>query len=98
MGEIAYQNKDITSKIFAESLKEKNFAVYGIDIPKITNIYPTNLPQIKANELRIDNLFQLEDGSFALIDYESTYRKIAKIKYSDYVNRIYQKYHKSFPI
>lgn len=34
---IAYQNKDIASKYLGESLKNKTFAVYGIDVPKIEN-------------------------------------------------------------
>lgn len=39
--EIAYQNKDIASKIKA--------------------VLPTNIPAIKVNELRLDNLLELED-------------------------------------
>lgn len=84
---IAYQNKDIASKIFGENLKEKSFAVYGIRLPKIVDVLPTNLPLIEANELRIDNLFLLEDGSLALVDYESDYADENKIKYLNYVVR-----------
>ncbi|MDE7039267.1 MAG: hypothetical protein K2O98_15340 [Lachnospiraceae bacterium] len=40
-------------------------------MPKIKQILPTNLPQIQVNEMRIDNLFLLEDDSIAIIDYES---------------------------
>ncbi len=49
----------------------KSLAVYGVNLPKIKAVMPTNLPAIEANELRIDNLFRLEDDSLALIDYES---------------------------
>ena len=69
--EITYHNKDVLSKILAENFKEKSLKVYGIDVPKIKQILPTNLPQIQVNEMRIDNLFLLEDGSIAIIDYES---------------------------
>ena len=51
--EIAWQNKDITNKLFAEKLKEKSLRVYGLDIPKIIQVLPTNLPDIWANELKI---------------------------------------------
>lgn len=84
---VAYQNKDITSKILGESLKNKSFAAYGLNIPRIVDVLPTNLPVIEANELRIDNLFLLEDGSLALVDYESTYADIDKIKYLSYIIR-----------
>lgn len=91
---ISYQNKDITSKYLTERMKNKSLAVYGINIPRIVNVLPTNLPVIKANELRIDNLFELEDGTFALLDYESDYRQENKIKYLDYIVRILRRYEK----
>lgn len=87
MTDIAYQNKDITSKIMGENLKDKSFAVYGIDVPKVRQVLPTNLPAIEANELRLDNLFLLEDGSLALVDYESDYDSGDKVKYLDYISR-----------
>ena len=59
--EIAYQNKDITSKLLAEYFKGKTFKVYGLDLPEIKQVLPTNIPTVKANELRLDNLFELED-------------------------------------
>jgi hypothetical protein len=85
---IAYQNKDITSKILGAKFKNKSFSVYGLDIPPITEVLPTNLPAIEANELRLDNLFLLADGSLALVDYESTYTEYDKIKYLSYIIRI----------
>ena len=32
---IAYQNKDIASKVLAENFKGKTFRVYGLDLPDI---------------------------------------------------------------
>ena len=79
--EIAYQNKDITSKFLAEHLKGKSFRVYGLDLPEIKEVRPTNIPVVQANELRMDNLFELEDGTVAIVDYESDYEEEDKIKY-----------------
>lgn len=84
---ITYHNKDVISKIFGENLKEKSLDVYGLDIPKIKAVLPTNLPVVEANEMRLDNIFQLEDDSIALIDYESKYEYADKIKYLNYVVR-----------
>lgn len=97
MREVAYQNKDITSKLFAESLKEKSFAVYGVDTPRVKEIWPTNLPRIAANELRMDNLFLLEDNTLAIFDYESQYTEKSKVKYINYIMRVYEKYRKQYP-
>ena len=71
---VAYQNKDIVSKIFGEAMKEKSLKAYGLNVPKVVDVLPTNLPALELHELRIDNIFVLEDGSYAIIDYESKYR------------------------
>ena len=88
---ITYQNKDVVSKIFGEQMKEKSLSVYGLKIPKIKEVLPTNLPAVEANELRLDNLFRLEDGSIALVDYESVYKYKDKIKYLNYIVRTLKK-------
>ena len=38
--DIAYQNKDITSKMLAENFKGKSFRVYGLDLPEVRNVLP----------------------------------------------------------
>ena len=86
--EIAYQSKDVISKIFGESLKGKSLSVYGISNPLITDVEPTNLPAIEANELRLDNLFLMEDGAYAIVDYESRYSEENKAKYLGYIARV----------
>ena len=51
---------------------------------------------IQADELRLDNLFLLEDGSLAIIDYESDYKAKNKLKYLNYVVRIAEKYYDEY--
>ena len=53
MSEIAYQNKDVTAKVMAETLKGKSLAAFGLPHFKIMDILPTNLPAIESNELRL---------------------------------------------
>lgn len=91
---IVYQNKDILFKILGQTYKEKSFAAYGIDLPPIRALLPTDLPKIAANEKSIDNLFLLEDGTYAIVDYESVYKKANKIKYLNYIARVMEKYFK----
>jgi len=90
---IVYQNKDILFKILGQTYKEKSFAAYGIDLPPIRELLPTDLPKIAANEKSIDNLFLLEDGTYAIVDYESVYKKANKIKYLNYIARVMEKYY-----
>lgn len=92
--DIAYQNKDITSKMFAEQLKGKSLQVYGVDTGRIRAVLPTNIPAVKANELRLDNLLELEDGTVALVDYESEYKRESKGKYLNYLSGIVNRYEK----
>ena len=92
MGDIAYQNKDIASKLTGETLVGKNLAVFGLPHLSIAGILPTNLPAIESNELRIDNLFQLEEGSLAIMDYESRFDRENFIKYLNYIARVLKRY------
>ena len=86
--EIAYQNKDIMSKVLAEEFKGKSFEVYGVDLPKIVDSRPTEMAAVEANELRMDRLFLLEDGSYMIVDYESDYDEEKKSKYLGYIARL----------
>lgn len=98
--EIAYQNKDIFSKFMGERMRNKSFKAYGLDLPEIVRVEPTNLPTIKATELRIDNLFELADGTLAVVDYESDYDEKDKLKYTNYLTGVLTKYyeqHSEFP-
>ena len=92
MGDIAYQNKDVTAKVMAEALKGKSLAPFGIHQLKIVDILPTNLPVIESNELRLDNLFLLSDGSIGIMDYESAYNQENFVKYINYMARVIKRY------
>ncbi len=85
---IAYQNKDIMSKVLAEEFKGKSFDVYGVNLPRIIDSRPTELAVVEANELRMDRLFLLEDNSYLLVDYESDYSEAIKFKYMGYIARL----------
>lgn len=91
---ITAQNKDVVSKLFGETMRNRSLSIYGIDVPQIVDVRPTNLPAIETNEKRMDNLFLLEDGSYALLDYESDYRVDNKVKYAGYVLRLLRRLQK----
>ncbi|MCL2321704.1 MAG: hypothetical protein FWC47_06300 [Oscillospiraceae bacterium] len=90
--EISYQAKDILMKRLNELYKSTSLKVYGLDLPAIKNVLPTNLPDIKINERRADNIFELVDDSILLTEYESDPRYIDLIKYADYAFKIAERY------
>lgn len=90
---IVYQNKNIEFKMISETFKEKSFTAYGLNLPKIKAVLPTNLPVVFANEMRIDNVFLLEDDSIAIVDYESTDKVSNRIKHINYIGRFLQRYY-----
>lgn len=100
--EIAYQNKDISAKSFAERLKGKTLGIYGLGDVTVEDVLPTNLPAVEANELRLDNLFKLTSGEYAIVDYESRYSEENKVKYIGYIarvsKRLYNEYGEFKPI
>lgn len=90
---IAYQNKDIVSKLFGDRMKGKPLSLFGLGTDlKVVDVKPTNLPIVQARELRIDNLFELEDGSVAILDYESEYKKSNFTKYGRYIMDVADRY------
>ncbi len=90
--DIAYQNKDITSKITGEAMVGRSLSPFGLPHIKVKGILPTNLPVIEANELRLDNLFVLEDEAVAIFDYESHYSRENFVKYINYAARVTKRY------
>jgi len=92
MGDITYQNKDVASKVTSERLIGKSLAPFGLEHLHIVDILPTNLPAIESNELRLDNLFLLSDGSLAIIDYESEFSRENFVKYINYIGRVLKRY------
>lgn len=60
----------------------------------VLQVLPTNLPAIHVNEMRLDNLFLLEDDSIAIIDYESSVKWESRLKYLNYIVRILERYKK----
>ncbi len=91
--DIAYQNKDIVSKLFGERMKGKSLSLFGLGMDlKVVDVRPTNIPIVQARELRMDNVFELEDGSVAILDYESEYRKENFTKYGRYVIDVIDRY------
>ena len=90
---IAYQNKDIVSKLFGDRMKGKPLSLFGLGTDlKVADVKPTNLPIVQARELRMDNLFELEDGSVAVLDYESEYKKSNFTKYGRYIMDVADRY------
>jgi hypothetical protein len=89
---ITYSNKDVLFKVLCETYREMSFSAFGLDLPKIKEVLPTNLPKISAGEKQIDNLLLLEDGTYVIVDYESVYKPENKIKYLNYVARVLERY------
>ena len=90
---IAYQNKDIVSKLFGDRMKGKPLSLFGLGSDlKVVDVRPTNIPIVRARELRMDNLFELEDGSVAILDYESTCKEEDLTKYGRYILDVIDRY------
>ena len=89
---ITWTNKDLISKILADTFGAGSFRVYGVNLPPIAEYLPTELPTIEATDRMTDRLFRLTDGSYLLVDFESAYRQKNFVKYLQYLSRILAKY------
>ncbi|MDR1560119.1 MAG: hypothetical protein LBS84_10575, partial [Clostridiales bacterium] len=90
--DISYSNKDILMKHLARHFQGKSFQALGVNLPKIKSFMPIELPAVLAKEFRLDNLFELEDGSLLLVDYESSYKLEKMVEYCLYVSLVLTDY------
>lgn len=94
---VAHNNKDLISKILVDTFGSKSFSVYGLDLPPIAEYLPTELPAVEVSDRITDRIFRLTDGSYAIVDFESKYRRGSKVKYMHYVTRVAEKYYVGNP-
>ncbi|MFD1066474.1 transcriptional regulator [Oceanobacillus locisalsi] len=91
---IAYQNKDILFKYLSDLYQNSTLDVLGVkNLPRIKRLLPNEFPEVTANEKRSDTVFQLEDDSVLMLEYESDNNYVENhLKYIRYVHRISQRY------
>jgi hypothetical protein len=89
--DVAHNHTDILLKALGNEYNNKSFAAYGLELPKIVNFRPTDLPIIVGKERFADHVFDLADGSHVIVDYESRYRKKNFIKYGNYATRVLER-------
>lgn len=90
-----HQGKDTVYKYLSNIFKDKSFAAYGLkNFPAIKAFLPTDFPTVEANYRIADHVFLLEDDSYAIVDYESSFKNENKLKYLDYATRTYKRYFK----
>ncbi|MEY8335568.1 hypothetical protein AALB53_21125 [Lachnospiraceae bacterium 47-T17] len=83
-------DRDALHKVLAQAYKGKRFAVLGIKLPPIREL----LPAIPLRDGFVDNLFLLEDGTYAVVEYASGCHKTDMIKYTEHLAEIMERYDK----
>ena len=91
---ITYSNKDAMFKVLSSNYQNKSLAVYGLDVPKIKRLLPSNYPTVTASEIYADNPFQLEDDSLLILEYESIVSSADFLKYNKYAINAVERLHK----
>ena len=82
---ITYSNKDVMFKVLSRNYENKSLEVYGLKVPRIKKLLPTNYPAITTTEIHADNPFLLEDNSLLILEYESDSAQKNFLKYNKYV-------------
>ena len=82
---ITHKNKDVMFKVLSQHYQDKSLAVYGLNLPKIKQLLPSDYPAVTATEIYADNVFLLEDDSLLILEYESDPKQDDFLKYNSYV-------------
>lgn len=81
-------DRDALHKVLAQAYKGKSFAVYGIALPPIRELFPA----VPVDGGFIDSLFLLEDGTYAVVECASGCHKADVIKYPEHIAEIMKRY------
>ena len=81
---ITHTNKDVLFKVLSQNYKDKSFAVYGLNVPKVKRLLPSSYPVV-STEHRAENVFLLEDDSLLILEYESQALTANFLKYLRYI-------------
>ena len=90
---ISYNNKDILFKVLSQYYQNKSLEVYGLNIPRIKQLLPSNFPAVTATEIHAENAFLLVDDSLFILEYESSATLMNFIKYNKYAINAYERLH-----
>ena len=93
--DISYHNKDILMNFLSEYYRDKGLEAYGLKgFPKIKELLLNEFSRVRADQRRSDTLFEMEDGSILMLEYESNTRFLENhLKYMDYANQIMYRYY-----
>ncbi len=93
--DISYHNKDILMKFLSECYRDKGLEAYGLKgFPRIKELLLNEFSRVRADQRRSDTLFEMEDGSILMLEYESNTRFLENhLKYMDYANQIMYRYY-----
>ena len=90
---ITHTNKDVLFKVLTQNYQNKSLAVYGLDVPKIKQMLPSEYPVV-STKFYGDNMFLLEDDWLLCLEYESDVSWLDFLKYSRYVTNTLERLHK----
>jgi len=95
---ITHDNKDVLFKILSKFYRDKSFKVYGLNLPPIKELLPTNLPALSLDEKRSDNIFKLKDDTILIVEFESKAIYKNLLKYGHYAFRVAESYYDGKPL
>jgi len=89
--EISHQNQDIIYKYMAEFFRNETLEYYGLNLPKIVNVKPTELPIIQLTDRNMDYVFELEDSSLLHMEFQTTNKLADLPRFLIYDSALYLK-------
>ena len=91
---ITDKNYDLIFKLVASVFKGRILDFLGIECVGITRVFPTELPQLEANTMHTDFMFELEDGGLLHLEFQSDFTHDTLYRLFMYDARMVAKYRK----
>ena len=89
--DVSNKNNDIILKYMSGAFKDSTLDFYGLDLPKIKGVVPTELPVLEVTDEMMDYVFELEDNTYLHLEFQTTTKSDDLARFLLYDARLYKK-------
>jgi hypothetical protein len=89
--EIAHHNYDVIFKAVTERFKDNALEFYGVHVPPIVDVEPTELSKVEINTRKMDFVFRLADGTYLHLEFQTSRKEDDLLRFLSYDVGLYTK-------
>lgn len=89
--EIPHHNYDVIFKAVIERFKDNALEFYGVHVPPIVDVEPTELSKVEINTRKMDFVFRLADETYLHLEFQTSRKEDDLLRFLSYDVGLYTK-------